>query len=231
MRKFSYILSCVVIGLVVTASRAEAVDYMATSPASNRPANMTKPIQETRMASREAMMPNKMATPAGQMSKKAEFKEKLQQLTDSDKQAIVEKIDTRITSTNASQTAKWMESLTKMESLLAKFTAQEATLKAAGEDTTALAAAITSAQIAVATAKTAVNTQASKEYVINITSEKALRTNVGSTVSQFRVDSRTTRQTVIAARTAVVKAATEWTKLTVDSMDTNASNSGAMRVQ
>lgn len=228
MRKFTYICSCIVIALVLASTNAEAIDYnTATAPAGTRPIKMTRPVEKTQMNIQETTM----ASRGGQMSKRAEFKEKLQEMSDANKQARVEKIDTRIASVNAAQTAKWMETLTKMEALLAKFTAQEASLKASGKNTTALASAIASAQTAVTTAKTAVNAQASKEYVINITSETALKTNVGSTVSLFKTDTRTTRQTVIAARTALVKAFEEWAKLSMDSMNSDASNSGAMRVQ
>lgn len=235
MRKLSCILSCIVISLILSSSQTFAID--STNSADPRYMNKMDKLQaqntlrETKTATRQAIMEDKMASKAARMSKREEFKTKLQEITDSRKQAIVEKIDTRLTTMNTTQTSKWMEALTKMESIVTRISSQGSNLKAQGEDTTALEAAIASAQTAITAAKTAVNTQASKEYVITINSESTLRANVGSTVSQFRTDSRTTRQTVIAARAAVVKAFVELTKLAGETIDGNASNSGIMRVQ
>jgi len=240
MRKVSLICSCVLITLALTTSHVFAIEYNVSSPASGmRPINKIKPVERPLMMGQEAMqasrggamLENKMATRAGQMSRRAEFKAKLEEISDSNKQTIVEKIDTQITSLNTSQTASWMQALTKMESVLSRISAQAATLKAQGQNTAALETSIANAQTAITTAKAAVNTQASKEYIITITSESALRTNVGSTVSQFKTDSKTTKQTVIAARIAVVKAFAELVKLTGASIEEHASSSGTMHTQ
>ena len=220
--------------------------YIRTTQAEESTGSASKPLKElraevnqtkkdtrielinTRQSSKAAMMDQRQDMKASMSAKRAEFKEKLQAIKDTKKQAVVDKIDVKISTVNSSQTKKWEEVLTKLEGILGRISSQGATLKSEGLNTTMLDASITSAQRAIQTANTSVTTQSQKDYVITITSESALRNTVGSTVSLFRTDLKNTQQTVNAARLAVVKAAEELNELKTATIKNEATRAAVM---
>lgn len=135
------------------------------------------------------------------------FEDKIKTLKDEKKKTIVENVDTRLNDVNKNQTAIMSKALDELTAHLQKISSNAATAKTNGKNTTTVDAAITTAQKAIATAKDAVASQSAKTYTPQITTESALRQTVGTTVTQLHTDLKTTRLTVIAARTAVVNAA------------------------
>ncbi len=84
---------------------------------------------------------------------------------------------------------------------------------------------ISSAQIAIDTAKTAVTEQSKKEYVITITDESRIKMNVGQTVSLLQEDLRTTLKTINEAKKAVHLAASALAKITeINKVGTKSAN-------
>lgn len=118
--------------------------------------------------------------------KRAAFKEKLAEIKDEKKQKIIEKLDTRFNEVNAKRTAQMTKHLDKMSEILGKVTG----------DTS-------SARAAIQTARDAVTVQAAKTYVITISTEANLKTDVGKVRSQLEADLRAVNELVIAARKAV----------------------------
>lgn len=139
-------------------------------------------------------------------TKREAFRAKLSEIKDTRKQAILERIDNRLTTLNTNMTDKWVDALDRMTVFVDRIGSEAATLKAQGTDTTAVDAAIAQARLAISTAQTSVAAQASTPTVLTITTETALRATIGSTVSKFNQDLRATYQTVVAARKAVVVA-------------------------
>lgn len=157
------------------------------------------------------------------------FQQKLKTIRDERKQLLVQKIDTKISTFNMKHTDKMNEALTKLTTILTHLTERSANLKAGGANTLALDAAITQALAAVNASKIAVGAQATREYVITITTESALKTNVGAVVSKFRQEMTNTHKTVVDAKQAVINAAMELNKLKQSGTTPNASNAAKMQ--
>lgn len=136
-----------------------------------------------------------------------DYQAKIKNIKDERKKTLVEKIAGSLTNTNKRRTTEMSENLTKMNSILERISSKAATLKGEGKNTTTLDTSISTARTAIATAQDAVTAQAAKEYVISITSETTLRTDINPVVTQFKTDIQATYAKVIAARKAVYDAA------------------------
>ena len=121
-------------------------------------------------------------------SRRNEFKLKLETIKDTRKKALVTRIDAKLTTINTNHTDRFTEVLSNLQAILDKI--ETPTDK-------------TDAQAAIDAAKTAVETQAAKTYVITISEETLLRSDVGKVISQLRQDLVATYKLVIAAREAV----------------------------
>jgi hypothetical protein len=130
-----------------------------------------------------------------------EFKAKLQVIKDQRKKILVERIDAKLARVNKKQTERFSEVLTRLQGFLNN-------IKQSTTDTKVLAD-IAAAQTAIDAAKAAVDVQAAKTYIIQITDDATLRLNVGTTVSQFRQDLMATYKLVIDAKQAVQKLNTD----------------------
>ena len=146
-------------------------------------------------------------------ARREEFKQSLQTLRDQRKKIIVERIDTRMASANKKATVRFSAVLEKLQLILNRIVTRAQNLKVKGVDTTAFDSATASAEIAIGNAKAAIASQSAMVYVIQIASESALRENVGSTVSELRLDLRDAHKAVINAKQAVMNAAMELAKL------------------
>ena len=151
---------------------------------------------------------------------KSEFKDKMnafraqiKTIRDERKQILTERIADKIASSNARLTNRMDKALDHLTNILNRVKTRAADYKAQGKDTTALDAAISAAEAAIAEAKNAVNAQSSKEYTANITDESTLRNTIGQMVSGFRLDIQAVHKLVIAAKQAVQKAIMEAAKL------------------
>jgi hypothetical protein len=130
-------------------------------------------------------------------TKRAEFNAHVQIIKDLAKKTLLERIDARITEVNASQTAKFADTLNRLQSFIDKVKDTAST--------TVSQANIAAAQSAVDTAQTAVTAQAAKSYIMTIADEATLRVNAGKTVSLFRHDLIGVHDLVLSAREAVRK--------------------------
>jgi len=134
-------------------------------------------------------------------SARTAFKEKLSQIKDTRKQAIVDKVDSRIQEVNTKRTTQMSEALIRLTTILDKVSTKvTATTSPAAKDL------LTTARTKIATAKTTVETQKSKEYVFQITSDATLGQVVKTTLQTFSADMSATHKTVVDARSAVIDA-------------------------
>lgn len=156
-----------------------------------------------------------------------EFKKRMAEIRDARKKAIVERIAVKIPNANTRLTNKMTDALTKLTQILNRIKNKAANLAASGQNTTALYTAITEAETAIASAKAAVEEQASKEYSANITTDAGLRSVIGQMVSQFRLDIQAVHKLMVEARQAVAEAIAEAAKLGGIG-NTNATNAGTL---
>ncbi len=123
-------------------------------------------------------------------TKREEFRTKLQTIKDEKKKAVVERIDTKLSTINEKHTDRFAGVLEKLEMILERISVAQ------DQDTT-------DAQKVIDIAKKAVEEQAAKTYTITITDEARLRANVGAVTSQLRKDLMATHKTVVDAKQAV----------------------------
>lgn len=165
--------------------------------------------KQARQAAKEQRIINKQQ----RQEMKATFKGRLSEFKDARKQAIIQSIDQKLVMINTKRTTQMNAIIAKLEAILVRIKAKAGVFKTQGINTAALDNAIAGAEASVATAKTNITNQAAKEYTITLTTETQAKNAVGQTVSGLQVDLRTVRQSIIAAKLAVVKAATELAKL------------------
>lgn len=137
---------------------------------------------------KETVQAKKEAVKEAVATKKGEFKVKLQAIKDRKKKALVERIDTKLANINTKHTDRFTQVISNLQLLLDKIS----------QDVD-----ITEAQVAIDTAQAAVANQAAKTYIITISTEIALRSDVGTVVSQLRQDLKATHKLVVDAKQAV----------------------------
>ena len=147
------------------------------------------------------------------MMKKETFKQQIQAIKDAKKKTITERIDTRISSSNAKLTAKMQNAIYRLTAFVDQISTKEAQLAAGGTNTASLKTAIANAKTAIATAQTAINTQKAKTYEGQITDETTLGSVISQLVRQFNQDIQATHRQVLSAKTAVLAAMQELVKL------------------
>ena len=139
-------------------------------------------------------------------AKREEFKQKLQTLKDEKKKQIVERIDAKMGQINTNRTNRMSEQINKMSEILERVITRAGEAKVEGKDTSAVDAAVATAQSAISAAQSAIATQAGQEYVATITTEEALKNTVGSSMKQLESDLKATHELIIAAKKAVMAA-------------------------
>jgi len=121
-------------------------------------------------------------------AKREEFKVKLQAIKDEKKRALVNRIDAKLIAVNTKHTDRFTQVLSNLQIILDKIT----------EDIDK-----TEAKNAIDAAVLAVENQAAKTYTIEISTETALRSDVGTVTSQLRQDLVATHKLVVDAKQAV----------------------------
>lgn len=130
-----------------------------------------------------------------------QFKEKLAQIKDTRKQAIVSRVDTRIQTINTNRTTEMMAALNRLDKILTRVATKSSTITSAPSQDE-----LTNAKAKIAAAHTAVSAQQTKQYIMSITSDATLRQDVMTTLTTFKTDITATHQTVLDAKEAVIKA-------------------------
>mgnify|MGYP001577231330 CR=1 FL=1 len=114
------------------------------------------------------------------------------QIRDEKKQQILEHVNQQLNLINDRATKAMLKHLERLQSLLIKI------------KTRVPAVDITVAQKKIDEAKTAVETQAAKEYVIEFSNESGLRVGASAAKTKLRADIKAVREKVRLARQAVV---------------------------
>lgn len=146
--------------------------------------------RNTRMEAKDAMKSSILAA-------RDEFRTKVKGIKDVRKQKIVEGLDTRINEMNKKKTDWMTERLNRLSAILEK----------AKSDANANADDVAAAETAISEAKEAVTTQAAKDYVMEVTTETALKTDARALIKEFVTDIKAVHEKMRAAQMAVVKVA------------------------
>lgn len=136
-----------------------------------------------------------------------DLKAKLQNIKDERKKAAVERIDQNLTELNSRMTTHYTNVLDQISEVLKRIVSRTDKAQANGIDVTSVRTAIANAQAAIDAARAAVTAQVSKVYSLNITTDAALKNNVGAARKALHDDLKKVEDLVKAARTATQQAA------------------------
>lgn len=153
-------------------------------------------MQEVREAVREAIQ-----------AKKEEFKEKLALLKDERKRLIVERLEQRMAAINENRTDHFSKVLARLEEVLVKIE-----ILIGSSPSAEVSQALAEAKEALARARAAVNTQAAKEYIFDVSDEEAIHQEAAAAFGALRTDLTDTKVEVQAAKFAVMAL---WAKVKV----------------
>jgi hypothetical protein len=124
------------------------------------------------------------------------YKEGIKTIKDAKKKSIVESVDTKLSSLNKTKTDALLTKITTASEILSK-----ASVKAGLSASPEITNAISLAEGAVTAAKTAVLTQAGKDYVISVSTDSAtLKTNVHTAITQLESDIKAVSDLVNTAK-------------------------------
>ena len=121
-------------------------------------------------------------------AKRQEFNAGLEKIKDQKKITLVKRIDEKLAIVNKKHTDRFAQVLSNLQTILDKL----------GEDVDKV-----EAQAAIDSANAAVEAQAAKTYVITISTESALKSDVGAVTSQLRLDLSATHKLVVDAKQTV----------------------------
>ena len=162
-----------------------------------------KALKVEREQKREEMKDKREEVRESAKTSREEFRERLAEIKDERKQKVVERIVGKLDTMGDRWTERWTKALDRMEELLVKIESRADKASEAGHDASGVTAAIIIANAKIATARAAIETQAGNEYVITITDESSLGSDISSVVQQLRSDLSAVRDTVKEARDAV----------------------------
>jgi predicted GIY-YIG superfamily endonuclease len=135
-----------------------------------------------------------------------EFKQKLSAVTDQKKQTVLTTIDQRFSTINTNRTDALSKKLDRLDNIATNLSNRLTTAELEGANVTQTKTLITTAQTSIATARTAVAQQAGQEYVINITTEDALRDQAQQAKATLEADLKAVDATVKEAHDALLQA-------------------------
>ncbi|MFH0712448.1 MAG: hypothetical protein V2A55_01140 [Candidatus Jorgensenbacteria bacterium] len=136
-----------------------------------------------------------------------ELKVRLKKIKDEKKVEIVGRLSGSVNSLNEKLTNHFLEVLEKLDKVLDNVTSRTDKAEAHELDVSAVRTAITAAEIAIASARGAVETQAGKTYSFNITTEENLKVDVGAARQALHNDLTAVKEIVRTAHVAVKDAA------------------------
>lgn len=138
---------------------------------------------------------------------------RLRGLHDEKKKTGLLSLDAKIASLSGRATISMTDAINRMTVVLNSISDKDALAKQQGADTTKLDAAIVEAKAALASASAAVTAQSAKVYTIPVTTDADAQAGAGQTVKALQNDLRQTRQSVMNAKQAIMKALMELKKV------------------
>ncbi len=230
--RFKTAVSISIASVILLTSSALAVD--STSTATPLKPNLQQRVDtriqkiDTRIATREANIKEKMqqleqrklaeASKAAMFRQKledqklriasheAEVKAKIAAFKDKKKAEIATRVNTNLNKINQKQTGEMLKHLDNMSSILDKLTTRINSNSPNVKDPAAALSAVADARASIDAARTAVQTQAQKDYTITVTTETKIRLDAQTERDQLYKDIMATRKLVIDAKQSVTNA-------------------------
>ena len=137
-----------------------------------------------------------------------ELKKRVEQIKDERKKATATRLDEQMNRLNERWTTHFTNVLDRLDDILGKIQVRLDKAASLGKDVSAVKTAIDAAKAAIASARTAVEAQAKKDYTITFTSEEQLRTAFKAAKDQLHKDLTALRDGAVkSSRDAVQNAA------------------------
>lgn len=155
----------------------------------------------TSIASHEGKIGSKEA----RMELHAKFKDVINTMKDNHRKQVAERIDLRLNTINASQSARMSDALTRLTTYLEKAATRTQTAKDAGKNVDSILSLIDAAKTAITNAQAAVTAQSAKTYTPQASDEAGLKQASKISLESLKTDLKTTQDAVNAARQAVLK--------------------------
>ncbi len=156
----------------------------------------------------EKKLSDKIESLSAKLTKnKDELKKKLAKIKDEKKQKVVLRINDNIALANQRILSRFSTALDKLAAIINKLDKKGQELAQKGTDVTTLNDAIKKADAAIASARTAIQTQAALTYTISISTDTNLGQDVSKTRQALHDDITKVRDTILTARDAVKDAA------------------------
>ena len=212
MKKLSIVIGVVLLFSLITISFAEESTESAQTNTSSS-SSLLKPLKVRKELLKENLQNRKEDFKEKIASRQAEFKKNLKLIKDENKQALVERINTKIQEVNKNATEKFSATLERLTNLLANFQSESTNEKFANSDKTAFLKQVSEAQDQIASTSAAIADQSEKDYTLTIEDETTLRQTVGQTVSGFRTDIASVYKSLMSAKKEVMDVAREFKKL------------------
>lgn len=191
-------LFLVVFASTVNAQNATAGNTQTATDAATKLKQQMRLIQDQK---KTAVSNIKSEAKALIQAKREEFKTRIQTIKDQKKKTLAVRIDAKLAEVNKKHTAKYSETLIRLQGFLDKIKLSTTNAKVLADATTA--------QTAIDTAKSSVDIQAAKSYIMEITDDATLKVNAGAVVSQLRQDLSVVHKLVVDAKQAVQKLNTD----------------------
>ncbi len=144
---------------------------------------------------------------------KDKLRVKLQKVKDQKKISSVENINDQLQKLNERWTDHFVDVIDHLSDVLVKIGGRADKLSVNNVNVASVKNLMNTASTTIASARTAIATQAAKVYTINVTTETNLKTDVGKTRQALHSDLVKLRDIVFGARNAVHNAAQELSKL------------------
>lgn len=173
---------------------------------------LIKGIQEKRELFKEELESRKEYRASTTAAMKAKFKEGLAKIKDEKKKIKIENVANNITELNTKITTKSSEKIDKIEEILIAIESRADKAAARGISVSGVRSLVVLAETAIAEARTAITTQASKTYTVSVTDESTVKTSVQTTRDLLKKD--------IEAMNVKIKAAHEATRKAVSGLRT-----------
>lgn len=188
----------------VTAESTNSVKSLKTATAEGAAG---RPIIKEKLEVREEKIDNKIAALKEKIaSRTATLKAKLQTFKNKKKAEITERINDSLNKINQKQTEQMQKNLNNMSGILDRLENRVNLAKPDIKDVSAAKTAIASAEGIIASASSAVSTQAQKDYTIQVTSEARVGIVAKAQRDKLHTDLQATRKMVIDAKQAVTNA-------------------------
>lgn len=161
---------------------------------------------ETRQTIKEEIASKREAMREKMVQRRDALKAKLDAFKDKQKAEVASRISENLNKINKNRTDHFSKFLEKARAVLTKLNDRVAKAKSDGKDTTAAQAAIDKAKNALATAESAVATQAGNDYTLAVTNETKVKSEAKVTRDGLHTNLQAVRKQVIDAKQAIANA-------------------------